>query len=140
MMSSSARQRIYGKCFSCSPGISMTVAEVFSLAITQHQVGQFSEAERLYRQVLSADPSHADAWSCLGAACQALGNVGEAELCYQRALQLSPRHASAHNCLGVLLAQQGRLTEAVAHLQHALRAVPDNTDVQRNLGLALVHQ
>jgi protein O-GlcNAc transferase len=114
-----------------------TVAEVFSLAWQHHQSGGFSRAEQLYRQILQADPSHADAWCFLGAACQSQGKMAEAELGYRRAVQLLPQHASAHNCLGVLLAQRGQLAEAVASFRQAQRAHPDNVEIQNNLGLAL---
>jgi len=117
-----------------------TVAEVFSLAIKHHQAGGVSEAERLYRQVVQADPSHADAWSCLGAACQAQGKLAEAETHYRRALQLAPDHASTHNCLGVLMAQQSQLAEAVANFQKALRFAPESAEIHNNLGLAFAHQ
>jgi protein O-GlcNAc transferase len=114
-----------------------TVAEVFSLAWQHHQSGGFSQAEHLYRQILQADPSHADAWCFLGAACQSQGKMAEAEMGYRRAVQVLPRHASAHNCLGVLLAQHGQLAEAVASFRQAQRADPNNVEIQNNLGLAL---
>jgi tetratricopeptide (TPR) repeat protein len=117
-----------------------TVAEAFSLAFKHHQAGGFSEAERLYRQVLVADPGHVDAWSCLGAICQAQGKLNEAEGHYRRALKLAPAHASSHNCLGVFLALRGDYAEAVNHFQCALVGAPHNAEIHHNLGLAFARQ
>jgi hypothetical protein len=36
----------------------MTLAETFALALQQHQAGDHSQAERLYRQDLHADTAH----------------------------------------------------------------------------------
>jgi Tfp pilus assembly protein PilF len=117
-----------------------TVAELFDLAFKRHQTGAILDAEKLYRKVLQADPAHADAWSGLGAACQAQGKLMEAEADHRRALAISPNHASAHNCLGVLLAQRGQLAEAVAHFRHALSTAPQSAEMHQNLGLALARQ
>jgi tetratricopeptide (TPR) repeat protein len=114
-----------------------TAAEMFALAWQHHQAGGFPQAEQLYRQVLQANPRHADAWCFLGAVCQAQGKFAEAEVNYRRAIQLAPMYGSAHNCLGALLAQQNRLAEAATSFQQALRHEPDNAEAHYNLGLAL---
>jgi tetratricopeptide (TPR) repeat protein len=105
-----------------------------------HQAGDVRRAEELYRRVLQANPSHADAWCFLGAACQAQGNVAEAIACYRRALQLVPGYVTAHNCLGVTLAGQNQFAEAGASFRAALVHEPDNADLHNNLGLALIRQ
>jgi Flp pilus assembly protein TadD len=117
-----------------------TVTDLFSLAFRQHQAGSLAQAEQLYRQVLQTEPSHADAWSCLGAACQAQGKLTDAQASYQEALRLSPGHASAHNCLGVLLAQQGQLSEALSNFRAAAQSAPQSPEIVRNLCLALFEQ
>jgi protein O-GlcNAc transferase len=113
------------------------LAEMFARAWQHHQAGDICQAEQLYRQVLEANPRHADAWCFLGAACQAQGKLAEAEASYQRAVAIAPTYGSAHNCLGVLRAQQKRLTEAIASFDLALRSEPENPEYHYNLGLAL---
>jgi protein O-GlcNAc transferase len=39
---------------------------MFGDAVRHHQAGRLNEAERLYREVLQADPRHADALHFLG--------------------------------------------------------------------------
>ena len=41
----------------------MTPAEAFNAAMRHHQAGQLAEAERLYAQVLAAEPGHLHALS-----------------------------------------------------------------------------
>jgi len=117
-----------------------TVAEVFSQAWQNHQAGNYSHAEQLYRQILQADPSHADSWCFLGAACQAQGKLTEAETHYRRAVQLMPSHPSAQNCLGILLAERGNLDEAAASFQQLLSCRPTDAEAHNNLGQVRARQ
>jgi protein O-GlcNAc transferase len=117
-----------------------TVAEVFSQAWKFHQAGSFSQAEELYREVLRAEPRHADSWCFLGAACQAQGKVADAELYYRQAAELLPDHPSASNCLGILLAQSGKLEEAARVFQEIVSRRPTDVGAWNNLGLVRSHQ
>jgi protein O-GlcNAc transferase len=112
-----------------------TVADVFAQAWNLHQAGSYSQAEQLYREALRADPSHADSWCFLGAACQAQGKIVDAEMYFRRAAQLLPSHPSALNCLGVVLAQQGRHQEAGSIFQQLALRQPQDAGVFNNLGL-----
>jgi Flp pilus assembly protein TadD len=113
------------------------VSEVFSLAWQHHQSGNYARAEELYRQIVQADPDHADGWCFLGAACQAQGKLAEAETSYRRAIQMMPGHPSAQNCLGILLAKRGQLDEASVCFQRALEICPGDPDSHNNLGIIL---
>jgi len=114
-----------------------TVAEVFALALQKQQAGNFSHAEQLYRQILQAEPSNANAWGYLGSVSQAQGKLKEAEFSFRRVAQLLPDNASAHNCLAVVLVQQNKPDEAAASLQEALRCQPENAETHNNLGSVL---
>jgi protein O-GlcNAc transferase len=111
-----------------------SVAETFALAWKHHQAGSFAQAELLYRQILQANPTHADSWCFLGGVCQAQGRLAEAEQNYRRAAQLMPNHPSAGDCLGVVVAMQGRLEEAGGIFQAVIRARPADAQVYNNLG------
>jgi protein O-GlcNAc transferase len=114
-----------------------TAAEVFALAWQNHQAGNLTQAEELYRQVLQTNPTHADAWAYLGAICQAQGRFADAEANFQQVVQLMPGHARAHNCLATVLVHQGKLDEAASSLEIARRCLPNNADIQNNLGTVL---
>jgi tetratricopeptide (TPR) repeat protein len=111
-----------------------TVAELFDLAVRYHQCGDLDQAELLYRQMLAADPSHADAHCNLGVLLQAAGRGQEAIACFRRAVQVNPLQADARNNLGNALKDQGELTEAAACFQEALRLNPEHAYAHNNLG------
>lgn len=129
---------------SSSPPVSRTAAPEapasFEEARRQHQAGNTERAVQLYRELLAAEPQHAQAWYLLGAAHRSLGRLDDARISLQQAVSVSPGHADAHNHLGVVLAQQGYMDEAVASFGHGLKLRPDNTEMLNNLGLALLKQ
>jgi Flp pilus assembly protein TadD len=47
----------------------------------------------MYRRVLDADPSHADAWNNLGVALARQERLEEAVVVWQRGLEASPGHS-----------------------------------------------
>jgi len=114
-----------------------TLAEVLTQAWKRHQAGDFFQAEQLYRQILQADRSCADAWCFLGAACDAQGKFAEAQASYRHAIQLKPDYAAAHYNLGLALEHQGSLEEAAASYRQALKLQPDNSAALINLGNVL---
>jgi Flp pilus assembly protein TadD len=114
-----------------------TIAETLALAFQYQQAQQWYQAEQLYRQVLEADPGHAEAWRRLGSVYQAVGNRAAAVASFQKALELFPGYAEAHNDLGILLATGGELDQAVAHFREASRLAPQFADPCNNLGVVL---
>ena len=67
-----------------------TVSEVFALAWQHHQAGSLLQAEQLYRQILAADPSHADSLHCIGVLAYQLGRLDQAVVSIRQALSLRP--------------------------------------------------
>ena len=43
-----------------------TIPEALALAVQYHQSGNLQQAEAIYRQILQADPNHADAVYLVG--------------------------------------------------------------------------
>jgi tetratricopeptide (TPR) repeat protein len=89
-----------------------------------HGAGELREAERLYRQVLQADPANDEALFLLAVACDALDKPDEALALFERHVAARPDHAESQNCLGCLLAGAGRLAEAIPHFAAASRLKP----------------
>ena len=114
----------------------MTVQQALDLAVQHHQGGRLREAETIYRQVLSADPSNPHALHLLGVISNQVGQ-GETALNYIRqAIAQNPTSAIS-NKPGHALATLGRLDEAIDVFQRALLLKPDLLDAHANLGMAL---
>jgi Flp pilus assembly protein TadD len=111
--------------------------DAFALALQYHKAGNFFHAEQLYRKILEANRTCADAWCFLGAACDAQGKSEEARTHYARAIELKPDYAAAHYNLGLALEHEGQFAEAVASYRRALQLQPDNPAALNNLGNVL---
>jgi predicted O-linked N-acetylglucosamine transferase (SPINDLY family) len=108
--------------------------DVLANALRHHQSGRLAEAEKLYREVLAAQPRHPDALHFLGVALAAQGKFTEAVASYDRALAARPNHAEAHYNRGLTLAATGRRTEAIASYDRAIALAPDMAEAHNNRG------
>jgi len=111
---------------------------LFDKAVQAHQAGQFSEADAAYRQILDADPGHADANHLLGVLALQTGNHEAAVQLIERAIAANPAVAAFHANLGVALKERGRFEDAAASQRKAIGLQPDFADAHFNLGNALV--
>ena len=68
-----------------------TVPEALAMAIHNHQSGQLQAAEQIYRQILAAEPNHADALHLLGVAAAQAGKYEAAVDYIGRAIRLKGR-------------------------------------------------
>ncbi len=102
--------------------------------------GRLSEAEKLYRRILAANPSHIGALQSVGAIAGKRGEHKAAETWMRRALALAPNHAETHNNLGAAIAAQGRVEEALASFERAVALRPEFPDAYFNIGKALCAQ
>jgi tetratricopeptide (TPR) repeat protein len=114
--------------------------EVFERARMCQRSGKLRQAVELCRQVVKAEPYHAEAWHLLATTWQALGNAKEACEGYKQALRLRPESADLHCGLGVALAESRRLEEAITHFRQAIQARPGHAPAHLNLGVALAQQ
>ena len=102
-------------------------AELFEVAIERHRLGQLSEAEALYRQILNDHPQHADAWHLLGVVAHQVGNREVAIQCIGRAIALAGNQSMFHYNLGEVYRVGGKLAEAMSCFQQALRLNPQDS-------------
>jgi protein O-GlcNAc transferase len=112
-------------------------AALFTRALSFHQAGLLSEAERLYHDIAQVDPQHADALHMLGVLAYRRGDHVTALSLIDQALSINPHAAAAHNNRGVVLAEIKRLKEAVASYERAIALAPDYVDAVVNRGNAL---
>jgi protein O-GlcNAc transferase len=113
---------------------------VFNAAVEQHQAGRWQEAERLYRQVLAAEPSHAGAINNYGLLLMQAGELDAAEHHYWQAIERQPNIADYFNNLGTVLVRRGRFSEALAAFDRALELRPDFAEAQNGRGNVFLEQ
>src|SRR4051812_35946623 len=101
-----------------------SIAEALSEALAYQQAGQLPQAERLYRQILQAEPSHADAWNLLGVLAHQVGRHDVAIDYIGRAAALRPLVAEYHNNLGEAYRALGQLNDAVSSYRRAIELDP----------------
>lgn len=97
----------------------------------------FAQAESLFRQVLTLEPSSVLALVGLADSLVGIRDHAQAEPYYLLALSIAPDVAQIYAHYGVLLEQQGRPDEAVACYGQALERSPDEAPTWSNLGVAL---
>ena len=89
-----------------------TISEALAVAVRYHQAGHVGDAEQIYRQIVQADPNHAEAWCYLGILYLGRGLLDNAAGCCRQALALRPDFTLAHNSLAQVL---GRKDQASAN-------------------------
>ncbi len=116
---------------------SLLLSDRFQAAMQYHQMGNFAQAEALYRQILQQKPNSAEAHYKLGIVFEAQAQYDAAIKAYQNAVSLAPDYANAHYNMANLLMMQSRLPVAVASYQQAILYKPDFAYAHCNLGSAL---
>ena len=117
--------------------ISAKGQELFALAFQAHQAGQIDDAARLYRQVLVANPRHADSLNLLGVLSSQFGDTGSAVDLIGRAIAIDAANPAYRYNLGVILGAAGRLEEAALSYRQAIARHPNHRDALFNLGNVL---
>jgi arylsulfatase A-like enzyme/Tfp pilus assembly protein PilF len=104
------------------------------LAHTDALLGQRAEAERLYQQAYTADPSNGRALRELGLLLVDDGNLDEARKVLEQSLALQPNDFFALNALGEVHVRQGDFVAAASALEKAVAADPRLVPPRLNLG------
>jgi predicted O-linked N-acetylglucosamine transferase (SPINDLY family) len=113
------------------------IQQSYDQAVQHHKAGRLQEAERLYQQVLAAQPMHFDALHCLGMIAAQTNRGDMAVKLIRQAIALRPDFPEAYFNLGNALKDQAQLDEAIAALQQAITLKPDYAGAYCNLGNAL---
>ncbi|PBB79321.1 GNAT family N-acetyltransferase [Mesorhizobium sp. WSM3879] len=134
---------------------SRSLPVVLARAKALHQAGDLEAALRGCRQILAADPAHAEALSLLrqlDGARQALlpqklsvaarlhqaGNLAAAEKIYREILDVEPGRFDVRYLLGVICLQQHRYGDAERQVGQAIEINPNIAAAHYNRGLALM--
>ena len=111
-----------------------TIPEAIQVGIAHHQAGQFEQAERVYRQILQANPRHAGAMNLLGLLALQSGRHQLAAEWISRAVLLDGSQPAFHANLAEAYRGLGKLADAQACYEQVLRLDPETPEVYNNLG------
>ena len=106
-------------------------------AMRHHESGRIADAEKMYRQLLLAEPGNAVLHNLLGIALSQLGRVDEAAASYRQALAQDANFADAHSNLGIALRALGQPADAEQSFRRALALKDDFAQAHNNLGVTL---
>lgn len=106
----------------------------FEPALELHRAGDHDAAATLYRQVLEAQPDHADSLRLLGVIECQRGNHAAAVLLLQAALKVDPGSAKSLNRLGNAFRKLRRLEDAIASFDCAIALNPAYAKAFNNRG------
>jgi len=110
----------------------------YSAAISHHRAGQLAQAEALYKQVLAANPKHADALHMLGVVFYQTDRAAQAVDAISQALTIHPHNTDYLNHYALSLRAARQPEAAVKSLQQAVLLQPKDLDIQFNLANTLL--
>ena len=114
-----------------------TVQSMMDDALRHHRSGRFTEAEKIYHQILGVHPGHPDCLHLLGMIAYQAGNHETAARLIREAISIHGSAVSYYVNLGTVLQAQGKLDDAVQLYRHALLFKPTLPEVHVNLGNVL---
>jgi len=100
----------------------------FNQALICHQAGRLNDAEKLYKQVVSRAPNHAQSHLLLGKICIVSGNNADAAAHLQRADLFLPNNSEVLWLRGLTAFGLGQLDDALIFLGRALLRGPNQND------------
>lgn len=107
-------------------------------AARQHyELGQLDESQQICQEILTKDPSHAEALHLSGLISAGRGDLDNAVKLFSSAIASSPHSAVLHLDLGAALYEMRRYEEAIQRFEKAISIEPKNHIVLNNLGNAL---
>jgi len=106
-------------------------------ALELHRLGRLTDAQQIYREILSRDARHADSLHLLGMAAYQSGDGGSAEDLIRRAIAINQWEALYHSNLGIVLQARGNLRDSAACYRMAVALKPDYVEAHSNLAITL---
>ena len=113
------------------------IQQALRVAVEHHRAGRLREAEAIYRQILSVQPTQPDALHLLGVLAGQLGRHDLATDLIRQAIAAAPNNPEFHCDLASSLQNQGHLDQAIACCQKALALWPLFAEAHCNLANAL---
>lgn len=115
----------------------VSVEQLYEAALGFQAEGKLVDAERLYRNILAQDPTHAGATHHLGIIAMVTGHLEPAEALIRQSIALMPSFAPFHNTLAEVLRRAGRDDDAIGALKQAIAIDPQSAHFHSNIGVIL---
>jgi tetratricopeptide (TPR) repeat protein len=109
----------------------------FQQAITNHQNGQFAQAQAIYEHILTVQPRHFDSLHLLGVIASQMDLHQKAVELMSRAIAIHPANPSFYSNRGVSLQKLKQLDAAIDSYDQAIRLKPDYALAYFNRGVSL---
>ncbi|MBF0370230.1 MAG: tetratricopeptide repeat protein [Magnetococcales bacterium] len=105
--------------------------------MTLHQAGRINDAEKIYQQIMAAQPNQADALQLLGVIASQRGEWDLAVDYLGRACAITPHHPAALFNYGLALKEKGDIDQALTQFRKLIRLKPDFAEAHHQQGLLL---
>jgi protein O-GlcNAc transferase len=113
----------------------MDSSKTIQSALAEHQAGNLTKAEDLYRKVLTVQPENFYALHYLGVLYTQLGQYDPAINHLEKALQVNPSDADTYYNLAIAFQGKGQIDDALKTYQKTVQLNPQNADAYVNLGI-----
>lgn len=120
-----------------SASVPASIQAMLDTAVQHHNGGNLSEAEALYKKVLTQDPNQPVALHLLGVVAQQKGEIDVAKAHVTKAIAVRPDYTEAFFTLGNILQGMGRYDQAVLRYQQVLKHEPTHPGALNNLASTL---
>lgn len=111
--------------------------QALDLAVQHHNAGELPQAQRLYQQVLEAEPDHPVALHLLGVVASQVGQFDDAVNLMTAAIAVDPEYDEVYINLAGVHRQLGQLEAAAEHYQNFININPDIAEILLHLGNVL---
>ena len=109
-------------------------------AISFHQIGKLTEAEEIYRELISLGSKNPIIYGNLAIICGLRKSFSEKIDLLKYSLELSPDNHFSHNNLGNAFIDTGDINAAISSYQQAIKYKPDYPEAYYNLAIVLKEQ
>ena len=103
---------------------------LMAIGIRQMNLGQLRNAERIFTEIISTNPTHAEAWNKRATVRFMRGDDKGSRSDIARVINLEPRHFGALSGLGMINMRSGDLPAALQAFEAAVRVNPHMDQAQ----------
>ena len=112
-------------------------SRLFEVAQGCLRSGNYREAEKVYKKIVTAFPANASAHNDLGTLYHSLGNLEKASVHYKKAISIDNNNIQAMTNYGLVMLGQKKFDEALVLYQKVIVLRSDFVEAHYGLGLAL---